>query len=60
MLEAEHKSTQEEKILALNAADEKIRTALNAVYDTKEFIPYDEKIQKEFIEYNLPLEFLLN
>lgn len=32
VLEAEHKSTQEEKILALKAADEKIRTALNAVY----------------------------
>ena len=36
------------------------KAALNAVYDTKEFIPYDDKIQKEFIEYNLPLEFLLN
>lgn len=32
VLEAEHKSTQEEKIRALKAADEKIRTALNAVY----------------------------
>jgi protein TonB len=36
------------------------KAALNAVYDTKEFIPYDDKIQKEFLEYDLPLEFILN
>ena len=32
VLEAEHKSSQEEKIQALKVADEKIRTALNAIY----------------------------
>lgn len=32
VLEAEHKETEEEKIAALKAADDKIRTALNAVY----------------------------
>lgn len=32
VLEAEHKQTEEEKIAALKAADDKIRTALNAVY----------------------------
>lgn len=32
VLEAEHKQTVEEKIASLKAADDKIRTALNAVY----------------------------
>ena len=32
VLEAEFKETEEEKIAALKAADDKIRTALNAVY----------------------------
>lgn len=32
VLEAEYKQTEEEKIAALKAADDKIRTALNAVY----------------------------
>ena len=36
------------------------KAAFNAVYDTKEFIPYDDRIQKEFLEYDLPLEFILN
>ncbi|MGE0051611.1 MAG: energy transducer TonB [Arcobacter sp.] len=34
--------------------------ALNALYDTKKYLPYDNRIKKEFIEYNLPLEFVLN
>lgn len=32
VLEAEHKQTEEEKMVALKAADDKIRTALNAIY----------------------------
>lgn len=34
--------------------------ALNALYDTKEYEPFNEKIKKDFIEYNLPLEFILD
>ena len=36
------------------------KAALNALYDTKEFEVFDKEINKEFLDFNLPLEFKLN
>ena len=36
------------------------KAALNALYDTKEFEVFDKAINKEFLDFNLPLEFKLN
>lgn len=36
------------------------KAALNALYDTKEFESFDKEINKEFLDFNLPLEFKLN
>uniref|UniRef100_UPI0040487789 energy transducer TonB n=1 Tax=Aliarcobacter sp. TaxID=2321116 RepID=UPI0040487789 len=35
------------------------KAALNALYDTKEFEAFDKSIKKEFLEFNLPLEFFI-
>ena len=36
------------------------KAALNALYDTKEFEVFNKEINKEFLDFNLPLEFKLN
>jgi periplasmic protein TonB len=36
------------------------KAALNALYNTKEFEVFDKEINKEFLDFNLPLEFKLN
>lgn len=35
------------------------KAALNALYDTKEFEAFDKSIKKDFLEFNLPLEFFI-
>ena len=34
--------------------------AINTIIETKKYKPFDENIKKEFIEYNLPLEYKIN
>lgn len=36
------------------------KAALNALYDTVEFEAFNKEIKKEFLDFNLPLEFKLN
>ena len=36
------------------------KAALNALYDTKEFESFNESINKEFLDFELALEFKLN
>ena len=36
------------------------KAALNALYDTKEYESFDKSINKEFLDFELPLEFKLN
>lgn len=34
--------------------------AINTIIETKKYKPFDENIKKEYLEFNLPLEYLLN
>jgi periplasmic protein TonB len=36
------------------------KAALNALFDTEEFEPFYKEINKEFLDFNLPIEFKLN
>ena len=33
--------------------------ALNALYETKKFKPFENEINKEFVDFELPLEFIV-
>jgi protein TonB len=35
-------------------------SAINTIIETKKFKPYNQNIKKEFLEYNLPLEYKIN
>lgn len=48
------------KILASSAKERLDKAALNALYDTKEYEAFDNSINKEFLDFELPLEFKLN
>lgn len=49
--------------IKLVSSSNKIRldeAAINTIIETKKYKPFDENIKKEFIEYNLPLEYKIN
>jgi periplasmic protein TonB len=48
------------KILVSSNKERLDKAALNALYDTKEYESFDESINKEFLDFELPLEFKLN
>ena len=48
------------KILVSSNKERLDKAALNALYDTKEYEAFDKSINKEFLEFDLPLEFKLN
>lgn len=48
------------KILVSSAKERLDKAALNALYDTKEYEAFDNSINKEFLDFELPLEFKLN
>jgi periplasmic protein TonB len=48
------------KILISSNKERLDKAALNALYDTKEFEAFDKSINKEFLDFELPLEFKLN
>ena len=48
------------KVLSSSSKERLDKAALNALYDTKEFEVFDKEINKEFLDFNLPLEFKLN
>ena len=33
--------------------------ALNALYETKKFKPFENELNKEFVDFELPLEFIV-
>ncbi|MBU0923578.1 TonB family protein [bacterium] len=48
------------KILVSSNKERLDKAALNALYDTKEYESFDKSINKEFLDFELPLEFKLN
>lgn len=49
------------KVFISSSKERLDKAALNALYDTKEFHAFDEKLMnKEFLDFELPLEFKLN
>lgn len=48
------------KVLSSSSKERLDKAALNALYDTKEFEVFDKEINKEYLDFNLPLEFKLN
>ncbi|MDZ7818675.1 MAG: TonB family protein [Aliarcobacter sp.] len=48
------------KILISSNKERLDKAALNALYDTKEYESFDQSINKEFLDFELPLEFKLN
>jgi protein TonB len=48
------------RILVSSNKERLDKAALNALYDTKEYEPFNDSINKEFLDFELPLEFKLN
>ncbi|MDY0051042.1 MAG: TonB family protein [Aliarcobacter sp.] len=48
------------RLISSSSKERLDKAALNALYDTKEFEVFDKEINKEFLDFNLPLEFKLN
>jgi periplasmic protein TonB len=48
------------RILVSSGKERLDKAALNALYETKEYEPFHDSINKEYLDFELPLEFKLN